>query len=59
MFSPYDCGSVIYKNPELAKKAHSQDGSYLDIFKDGGIHGFHWQCMALTDINRRWSEALN
>jgi glutamate/tyrosine decarboxylase-like PLP-dependent enzyme len=41
MFSPYDCGSVLYKNPELAKKAHSQEGSYLDIFKDEGAHGFN------------------
>ncbi|MFI0430705.1 pyridoxal phosphate-dependent decarboxylase family protein [Mariniflexile sp. HMF6888] len=41
MFSPYDCGSVIYKNPELAKKAHSQEGSYLDIFKDEGADGFN------------------
>jgi len=41
MFSPYDCGAVIYKIPELAKKAHSQQGSYLDIFKDEGAHGFN------------------
>lgn len=41
MFSPYDCGAVIYKNPELAKRAHSQDGSYLDIFKDDGARGFN------------------
>ncbi len=41
MFSPYDCGAVIYKNPELAKNAHSQQGSYLDIFKDDGAHGFN------------------
>ena len=41
MFSPYDCGAVIYRNPELAKKAHSQEGSYLDIFKDEGAHGFN------------------
>jgi glutamate/tyrosine decarboxylase-like PLP-dependent enzyme len=41
MFSPYDCGAVIYKNPELAKNAHSQQGSYLDIFKDEGAHGFN------------------
>ena len=41
MFSPYDCGAVIYKNPELAKQAHSQEGSYLDIFKDEGAHGFN------------------
>jgi len=41
LFSPYDCGAVIYKNPELAKKAHSQEGSYLDIFKDEGANGFN------------------
>ena len=41
LFSPYDCGAVIYKKPELAKKAHSQEGSYLEIFKDEGAHGFN------------------
>ncbi|MEY8848297.1 aspartate aminotransferase family protein [Psychroserpens sp. XS_ASV72] len=41
MFSPYDCGAVIYRRPEFAKKAHSQEGSYLDIFKDEGAHGFN------------------
>ncbi|MFY0714089.1 aminotransferase class V-fold PLP-dependent enzyme [Seonamhaeicola sp. NFXS20] len=41
MFSPYDCGAVIYKKPELAKKAHAQEGSYLEIFKDEGAHGFN------------------
>jgi len=41
MFSPYDCGAVIYKEPGLAKKAHAQEGSYLDIFKDEGAHGFN------------------
>lgn len=41
LFSPYDCGAVIYKKPELAKKAHSQEGSYLDIFSDEGANGFN------------------
>lgn len=41
LFSPYDCGAVIYKNMELAKEAHSQKGSYLEIFKDEGAHGFN------------------
>ena len=41
MFSPYDCGAVLYKHPELAKKAHAQQGSYLEIFKDEGAHGFN------------------
>lgn len=41
LFSPYDCGAVIYKDMELAKNAHSQKGSYLEIFKDDGAHGFN------------------
>ncbi len=41
MFSPYDCGAVIYKDLELAKNAHSQKGAYLDIFKDEGAQGFN------------------
>jgi len=39
-FSPYDCGAVIYREPELARKAHTQEGSYLDIFK-GELNGFN------------------
>ncbi|MEP5254021.1 MAG: aminotransferase class V-fold PLP-dependent enzyme [Winogradskyella arenosi] len=41
MFSPYDCGAVLYRDMELAKNAHSQQGSYLEIFKDEGAHGFN------------------
>lgn len=41
MFSPYDCGAVIYKDMELARNAHSQKGSYLEIFKDEGAQGFN------------------
>ena len=41
LFSPYDCGAVIYKNPDLAKAAHAQEGSYLEIFKDEGARGFN------------------
>ncbi|MDT8346544.1 MAG: aminotransferase class V-fold PLP-dependent enzyme [Flavobacteriaceae bacterium] len=41
LFSPYDCGAVIYKKPEIAKQAHAQEGSYLEIFKDPGAHGFN------------------
>jgi len=41
LFSPYDCGAVIYRNPEIAKAAHSQEGSYLDIFSDEGAQGFN------------------
>ena len=41
LFSPYDCGAVIYKDLELAKNAHSQKGAYLEIFKDEGANGFN------------------
>lgn len=41
LFSPYDCGAVLYKNPDQAKEAHSQEGSYLEIFKDEGAQGFN------------------
>lgn len=40
-FAPYDCGAVIYKEPEYAKEAHAQKGSYLDIFTDPGMQGFN------------------
>jgi L-2,4-diaminobutyrate decarboxylase len=41
LFSPYDCGAVIYKDMKLAAEAHSQQGSYLEIFKDEGAQGFN------------------
>lgn len=41
LFSPYDCGAIIYKNPQLAKNVHKQEGSYLDIFKETEADGFN------------------
>lgn len=41
LFSPYDCGAVIYRDPELARAAHAQAGSYLDIFSHEGARGFN------------------
>ena len=41
LFSPYDCGAVIYKDMETGKRAHSQKGAYLEIFKDEGAEGFN------------------
>lgn len=41
LFSPYDCGAVIYKDMAHAKNAHSQKGAYLEIFKDEGAQGFN------------------
>ncbi len=33
LFCTYDCGAILYRQPELAKKAHVQEGTYLEIFK--------------------------
>ncbi len=41
LFSPYDCGAILYRDPELAREAHEQEGSYLEIIKDPGAHGFN------------------
>ncbi|MDH3530646.1 MAG: pyridoxal-dependent decarboxylase [Acidobacteriota bacterium] len=41
LFSPYDCGAIIYKNPEFARQTHTQEGSYLDIISDEGARGFN------------------
>jgi len=41
LFAPYDCGAVIYRDPSLAKKAHTQKGSYLDYFNDDRVTGFN------------------
>ncbi len=41
LFSPYDCGAVIYRRPEQARAAHAQEGSYLDIFSDPAMTGFN------------------
>lgn len=34
LFAPFDCAAVIYRNPELAKKVHTQKASYLEVLHD-------------------------
>jgi glutamate/tyrosine decarboxylase-like PLP-dependent enzyme len=41
LFSPYDCGAVIYRDMQLAHNAHAQHGSYLDAFKAEETSGFN------------------
>jgi len=41
LFSTYDCGAVIYRRPDLARKAHAQEGSYLDAFHAEETSGFN------------------
>jgi glutamate/tyrosine decarboxylase-like PLP-dependent enzyme len=36
LFAPFDCASLIYRRPELARATHSQHASYLEpLEKDG------------------------
>ncbi|MDP8162496.1 aminotransferase class V-fold PLP-dependent enzyme [Pasteurella skyensis] len=34
MFTPYDCGAIVYRDMEQAKFAHTQQAPYLDIFEE-------------------------
>ena len=41
LFAPYDCGAVLYKDPQKAKAAHTQEGNYLAIFNEPQFTGFN------------------
>ncbi len=36
LFAPFDACALIYRNPDLAKKAHLQHAEYLDTLNDDG-----------------------
>ncbi|MEI6867676.1 MAG: aminotransferase class V-fold PLP-dependent enzyme [Actinomycetes bacterium] len=36
LFAPFDACALIYRNPELGKKAHLQHAAYLDTLDDDG-----------------------
>jgi glutamate/tyrosine decarboxylase-like PLP-dependent enzyme len=39
LFAPYDCAALLYREPWLAKRVHTQDASYLDaIHHDDGSY---------------------
>ncbi|GAA3580587.1 pyridoxal phosphate-dependent decarboxylase family protein [Kribbella ginsengisoli] len=35
-FAPYDCAALLYRNPDVARKVHTQDAPYLDAIHDNG-----------------------
>ncbi len=35
LFAPYDCCALIYRDPLLAREAHTQHAEYLDVLHDG------------------------
>ena len=36
LFAPYDCCALLYRNPTLARAAHTQQASYLDVLNESG-----------------------
>jgi len=39
LFAPFDCAALLYREPALAKRVHTQDASYLDaIHSDDGSY---------------------
>ena len=34
LFAPFDCAALLYRDPELARRAHSQHAAYLDPIAD-------------------------
>ena len=36
LFAPYDCCALIYRQPEIARRAHTQRAEYLDVLTDSG-----------------------
>ncbi len=34
LFTPYDCAAVIYRDPDAARRAHTQTAGYLDVYSD-------------------------
>jgi aromatic-L-amino-acid/L-tryptophan decarboxylase len=48
LFTSYDCGALLYREPEYARAALTQDASYLEVLKTGaqlewnpGDYAFH------------------
>lgn len=37
LFAPYDACALVYRNPELARKAHTQHGEYLATLTESGL----------------------
>ncbi|MGL4173899.1 MAG: pyridoxal phosphate-dependent decarboxylase family protein [Actinomycetota bacterium] len=35
LYSPFDCCALVYRDPSLAREAHTQKAGYLDIINEG------------------------
>ena len=36
LFAPFDACAVLYRDPSVAKAAHSQHGAYLEVLNESG-----------------------
>jgi L-2,4-diaminobutyrate decarboxylase len=34
LFAPFDCAAVLYRDPQLARRAHTQHAEYLDVLTE-------------------------
>jgi aromatic-L-amino-acid decarboxylase len=39
-YAPFDCASLLYRNPAFARSVHTQDASYLDVIHEEA-HGWN------------------
>jgi glutamate/tyrosine decarboxylase-like PLP-dependent enzyme len=35
LFAPFDCAALVYRDPEIAREAHTQHAAYLDVLAGG------------------------
>ena len=35
LFAPFDCAALLYRDPEIGRRAHTQHASYLDVLQSG------------------------
>jgi len=39
LYAPFDCASLLYREPALARSVHAQQASYLDVIHDEHLDG--------------------
>ncbi|NNE10765.1 MAG: aminotransferase class V-fold PLP-dependent enzyme [Ilumatobacter sp.] len=37
LFAPFDCCALLYRDPRIAKAAHTQNAAYLDVLHDDAV----------------------
>ncbi len=50
LFAPFDCCALLYRNPEIARRAHAQHAEYLDV-----LHEDHSEASELDAVAHSWN----